>query len=69
MSESHFEIYRRITGEYDWRLRAANGAIVATSGGQGFRDKPDVLRAITGLRNCMRPEMPIEVLPDILPEP
>jgi uncharacterized protein YegP (UPF0339 family) len=45
-----FEIYHRADGLYDWRLVArANGEIVATSGGQGFRDVTDTRRAIDAL--------------------
>lgn len=44
-----FVIYRRADGLVDWRLEAANGEIVATSGGQGFRDKADAERAIGDL--------------------
>ncbi|MDW3216731.1 MAG: YegP family protein [Ilumatobacteraceae bacterium] len=27
------------TGEYGWRLRADNGNIIATDGGQGYKDR------------------------------
>lgn len=30
------EIYRRADGLYAWRLKAANGRIIATDGGQGY---------------------------------
>lgn len=41
-----YEVYERTDGKWDWRLVSTNGNIVATSGGQGFRDATDVLRAI-----------------------
>ena len=31
-------------GEYDWRVRATNGNIVATSGGQGYVDRGECER-------------------------
>lgn len=33
-----FEVFKDKAGEYRWHLRAANGAILATSG-QGYKDK------------------------------
>lgn len=33
------EIYRRDDGLYAWRLRARNGRIIATDGGQGYVKK------------------------------
>ena len=30
------QVYERPDGKWDWRLLAANGKIVATSGGQGY---------------------------------
>ena len=30
------EVYQRADGLFDWRLRASNGQIIATSGGQGY---------------------------------
>lgn len=46
MRRSRFEVYRREDGQYDWRLLAANGRIIGTSGGQGYRDERDARRAI-----------------------
>lgn len=31
-SKSKFEIFKRMDGEYSWRLKAPNGQIIATSG-------------------------------------
>ncbi len=33
------EIYRRADRKWAWRLKADNGFIVATDGGQGYEDK------------------------------
>jgi len=42
-----FETYQREDGMWDWRLvDDGNHKIVATSGGQGFRDETDAKRAI-----------------------
>lgn len=30
------EVYRRADGLYAWRLKAKNGRIIATDGGQGY---------------------------------
>lgn len=30
------QVYRREDGKWDWRAKARNGRIVATSGGQGY---------------------------------
>lgn len=40
------EVYRREDGLFDWRVRAANGEIVATSGGQGFTERNDARAAV-----------------------
>ena len=39
------EVYRREDALWDWRVRAANGEIVATSGGQGFSERNDAREA------------------------
>ena len=33
-----FEIFKRVDGKFDWRLKSANGEIIATAG-QGFHTK------------------------------
>lgn len=38
------EIYRRADGLFAWRLKARNGRIVATDGGQGYVRKIDARR-------------------------
>lgn len=35
-----FELYKDDKGEYRWRLKAANGAVIATSG-EGYKNKAD----------------------------
>lgn len=40
-----FELYKDAKGEYRWRLKAANGEIVATSG-EGYKNKSDCEKAI-----------------------
>lgn len=41
---SEFEVYRREDGKWAWRLRAANGEIIATDGGQGYENEGDCER-------------------------
>lgn len=36
------EVFQRRDGEWSWRLKAANGEVVAT--GEGYRDRSDALR-------------------------
>ena len=43
---AHFEIYPDTSGDWRWRLRAANGRIVADSA-EGYASKRNVNRAIT----------------------
>jgi uncharacterized protein YegP (UPF0339 family) len=33
------ELYRRNDGRWAWRIKAANGQVVATDGGQGYESK------------------------------
>jgi uncharacterized protein YegP (UPF0339 family) len=40
-----FEIYEDSRKEYRWRLKAANGQVIATSG-QGYKSKPDCRHGI-----------------------
>lgn len=44
--QAHFEIYPDKSGDWRWRLRAANGRIVADSA-EGYASKRNVNRAIT----------------------
>jgi uncharacterized protein YegP (UPF0339 family) len=40
-------IYKRADGLWDWRLVAANGEIVGTSGGQGYTERGDAVEAVS----------------------
>jgi uncharacterized protein YegP (UPF0339 family) len=40
-----FEIYQDARGEYRWRLKAANGQVIATAG-QGYKAKADCRHGI-----------------------
>jgi uncharacterized protein YegP (UPF0339 family) len=44
-SKLKFELYKDKGGEFRWRLKAANGAILATPG-QGYKDKADAKHGI-----------------------
>jgi len=39
------KVYRRKDGLYEWRMKAANGRIVATSAGQGYFSEAGAKRA------------------------
>ena len=38
MPEPVFDVYKDKSGEYRWRLKAANGQVIAT-GGEGYKEK------------------------------
>jgi uncharacterized protein YegP (UPF0339 family) len=40
-----FEIYKDAAGEFRWRMKAANGQVIAT-GGQGYKAKADCRHGI-----------------------
>jgi uncharacterized protein YegP (UPF0339 family) len=40
------EVYKRHDRLWDWRVRARNGEIIATSGGQGFTERNDAAEAL-----------------------
>lgn len=40
----NLEVYQRGDGRWAWRLRAGNGAIIATDGGQGYEKRADAAR-------------------------
>ncbi len=48
-----FETYTDAKGEYRWRLRAANGQVIATSG-QGYKDKRDRLNAVERIKKDVK---------------
>jgi uncharacterized protein YegP (UPF0339 family) len=46
-----FEVYRDSAGEYRWRLKAGNGAVIATPG-QGYKEKADAEHGIELMRKA-----------------
>jgi uncharacterized protein len=44
--ELEYWYYEDAKGEWRWRLKAANERIIATSGGDGYKNKQDCLDAI-----------------------
>lgn len=53
----HFEIYKgyvfiKPTGEWYWRLRVANGRIMA-DGGEGYSTRTHVIRAINRITDAV----------------
>jgi uncharacterized protein len=44
-----FEVYRDVRGEWRWRMIAANGKIIGTSG-EGYRDQRDCYSGLELLR-------------------
>ena len=43
------EIYQRHDGKYAFRVKASNGEVIATDGGQGYNDKSDARHALEKL--------------------
>lgn len=41
---SDLEVYQRADKRWSWRLRAGNGSIIATDGGQGYENRSDCAR-------------------------
>ena len=63
MRTAKLEIYRDTKREWRWRLRAANGRIVADSG-EGYRRRASVHRAIECVRVLLTGNLPVvEVQP------
>lgn len=61
-----FEVYQGRRGlllrrQWRWRLRARNGRIVATGGGDGYNNRADCLGALQQLRDSAA-AAPIKVL-------
>lgn len=52
------EVYRRQDALWDWRVKAPNGEIIATSGGQGFSERGDAREAVERIF----PELGVEEL-------
>jgi uncharacterized protein YegP (UPF0339 family) len=48
-SSLKFEIYRDSKGGFRWRLKAANGRVIATSG-EGYKAKADCKNAIESIK-------------------
>jgi uncharacterized protein YegP (UPF0339 family) len=44
-----FEVYKSPNGEFRWRLKSANGQIIAT-GGEGYTRKDGALHGIDAVR-------------------
>ncbi|MEA2494801.1 MAG: hypothetical protein QOJ29_2712 [Thermoleophilaceae bacterium] len=43
------QVYERADGKYAFRVKAANGEIVATDGGQGYDDEADAKETLEKL--------------------
>ena len=50
MKQARFEVYQRKDGKWEWRLRAGNHRIVATSHNQGYRSSYEARRAAVAAR-------------------
>jgi len=48
MSGPRFQVYEDASGQYRWRLKAANGRIIAESG-EAYTRKRDSSRAVAGV--------------------
>jgi hypothetical protein len=44
-----FEVFKRTDGKFDWRLRSANGLLIATAG-QGFDSKEGAKTGIAAVK-------------------
>ena len=63
MRTAKLEIYRDANREWRWRLRAANGRIVADSG-EGYRCRASVRRAASRVQTMLTGDLPVvEVQP------
>jgi len=58
MRTAKLEIYRDAKREWRWRLRAANGRIVADSG-EGYRRRAAVCEAVKRVRSILAGELPV----------
>lgn len=43
------EVYKRKDGNWAFRVKASNGQVVATDGGQGYSDKSSAVSTLTKL--------------------
>ena len=46
---ANFELYKDAKGEFRWRLKSANGQIIAT-GGEGYTSKAGALNGIEAVK-------------------
>lgn len=58
-----FEIYPDAKDEYRWRLKAANGKVMATSG-QGYKAKADCKSGVERIRSDATTKLKFEVYED-----
>lgn len=59
-----FEIYEDTAGMYRWRMKARNGAIVATSG-EGYDNKFNAMRAAERMNEWLfEPRLIVDLVPD-----
>ena len=58
-----FEVYQDRKDEYRWRLKAANGAILATSG-QGYKAKADCKKGVERVKADAADKLTFEVYED-----
>jgi uncharacterized protein YegP (UPF0339 family) len=43
MAAGELDVYQRVDGKWAWRLKAANGQVVAVDGSQGYEHHSDAL--------------------------
>jgi uncharacterized protein YegP (UPF0339 family) len=58
-----FEVYQDNATEYRWRLKAANGAILATSG-QGYKAKADCKHGVERIQHDAKTKLKFETYQD-----
>ena len=58
-----YEKYEDTRGEWRWRLKAANGKIIANSG-EGYHNSGDCSHAIDLVKACKRLGLPFEIYTD-----
>jgi uncharacterized protein len=58
-----FEVYQDTAKEYRWRLKAANGAILATSG-QGYKAKADCKHGVERIQKDAADKLKFETYQD-----
>jgi uncharacterized protein YegP (UPF0339 family) len=58
-----FEVYQDAKEQYRWRLKAANGKVLATPG-QGYKAKRDCLNGVERIKNDATTKLKFEVYED-----